>query len=89
MQVVPVEHRRGLLATPTEARRHLLTSCVYVRMCACVLFVCLYVHVHECYLRGITKLRTAVTGVSHPVSVSICLHGVGHLGTVVQDIRDT
>lgn len=40
------------------------------------------------YLHGVAELRAAVAGVSHSVLVSVRLHGVGDLGTVVQDVGD-
>lgn len=41
------------------------------------------------YLHGVTELRTTVTGVSHSVPVSVRLHRVRDLGTVVEDVGDT
>lgn len=38
------------------------------------------------YLHGVAEFRTAVAGVSHSVSVSVCLHRVWDLRTVIQNI---
>lgn len=41
------------------------------------------------YLHGVADLRTAVTCITHSVSVPICLHWVRHFGTVIQHILDS
>ncbi len=39
-------------------------------------------------LQWIVDLRTAITCVSHTICISVCLHGVGYLWTVIQHVRD-
>lgn len=46
--------------------------------------------VPEClYLHWVAELRTAVAGVSDSISVSVCLHRVRYLWTVIQNVGNT